>query len=250
MSDDLIKGRLKDLAKRCYNSGIYTFSNFLSMADLSVYLDMLPELSFVPSMAFGGGEDCERKMLRFGNEDMLGYDMEFPIAVLRISPLMLKFSEPLSHRDFLGALMNLGIERDKMGDVLVRENEAFIYCEEGLSDFICENLTRVKHTTVLTKRIEAPEDMPKTVKKEESINVASERIDAVVAKLYNLSRNESAQLFIEGKVYVNGRLMENESRKLSPGDVVSVRGYGKFEFAELGGLSKKGRLYVTVRRYI
>lgn len=250
MSEELLRGRLLDLAKRSYNSGIYTFSGFLSMADISVYLEMSRELSFVPSMAFGGGEDCERKMVRFGSEETLGYEVEFPIAVLKISPLIPKFSEPLSHRDFLGALMNLGIERDKMGDVLVRENEAFLYCEDSLSEFICENLTRVRHTSVLTKRIESPEDMPKTIKQEESINVASERIDAVIAKLYNLSRNESAQLFIEGKVYVNGRLMENESRKLAAGDVISVRGFGKFEFAELGGLSKKGRLYVKVKRYV
>lgn len=250
MSDELLKGRFKDLANRCYNSGIYTFTDFLSMADLSVYYEISREINFVPSSVFGGSEACERKMIRFGNEEMLGYDMPFPIAVIKIAPLMAKFSESLSHRDFLGALMNLGIERDKLGDVLVKENASFIFCEEGLADFVCENLTRVKHTPVKAQIINTPEEMPKVEKKEENISVASERIDAVVARLYNLSRSESAQLFVDGKIFVNGRLMENESRKLFEGDVVSVRGHGKFEFVSLGGLSKKGRQYVTVSVYV
>lgn len=250
MADELLKGRFTDLANRSFQSGIFTFSDFLSMADLSVFYECERDLSFAHATVFGGYEAAERKMIRFGSEETLGYEVPFPIVTIRIAPLMNKFAEELTHRDFLGALMNLGIERDKLGDILVRDKMAYLFCEEGLSDYICSELTRVRHTSVKTEKIDNPEDLPPVEKREEKLSVASERIDAVIARLYNLSRNESANLFLEAKVFVNGRLMENESKKLSEGDVVSVRGYGKFDFVSLSGLSKKGRQYVTVAVYV
>lgn len=242
----MIKSRLKDLADRSYNNGVYTFSDFLGLQDISEFMEIEREVSFAGTQLYGGNDACERKMVRFGSEESLGYKEEFPIDVLKISPLMDKFSDDLTHRDFLGALMNLGIERDKLGDIFVKENKAYVYCLNSLSEYIVKSLTKVKHTSVKVQVIDNLKELPSVDKHEVSVSVASERIDGVVAKVYNLSRNESAELFVAGKIFLNGRLMENESRKLVPGDVVSVRGFGRFEFVSLGGLSKKGKQYVTI----
>lgn len=243
-------GRLKDLSERSYKNNIYTFTDFLSLADISEVYKNEREFSGVQFSLFGGNEACERKMLRFGSEKDLGYIVDFPISVIRISPLMDKFSDDLTHRDFLGAIMNLGIVREKVGDIFVKNNKAFVFCEEDLAEYICHELTRVKHTSVKCEIAQNPEGLSLAEKKEMSVSVASERIDGVVAHVYKLSRNEASELFVTGKIFLNGRLCENESKKLEPGDIVSVRGHGRFEFASLGGVSRKGKQYVSINLYV
>ena len=109
---------------------------------------MEKELSYVPYQLGGGYQDAERVMLRFGGEELMGYEEEFPISCLKVSPVSAKFADVLTHRDYLGALMNLGIERDRLGDILIAGNEAFIFCTSSMADFITENLVKVKHTSV------------------------------------------------------------------------------------------------------
>ena len=106
--------RLAELADKSYNSSQYFFTNFLSAAELDIYYQMERELSYVPVTVFGGTMDCERVMLRFGSEALCGYEAAFPIQCIEILPLIEKFGEELGHRDYLGALMNLGIERSTL----------------------------------------------------------------------------------------------------------------------------------------
>lgn len=241
---------IRDLAKRCYQTNMYTFSDFLALGDLSDFLELEREFSYVPYSVWGGNEACERKMIRFGSEDMLGYEEAFPIVALEIKPVIDKFSDDLNHRDFLGAIMNLGIERDTLGDLFVRDNKAILFCESKMSEYIKDNLYKIRHTQVKVSEISDIDSLTVSEKKEMSVSVASERIDGVISHVFNLSRSESATMFATGKIFLNGRLMENESRKLIPGDIVSVRGYGKFEFSEFGGISRKGKQYVKVKIYV
>ena len=127
MEEDLTR-RISDLASRAWAQGVYCFTHFLSLAGISDFFRALPSLPPAPWRLFGGAEGCERQMLRFGDEALCGYDAPFPIACLRIFPLNEKFSEPLTHRDYLGALMGLGIERELLGDIAVREKEAYLCC--------------------------------------------------------------------------------------------------------------------------
>ena len=189
-------------------------------------------------------------MIRFGDESVLGYKEEFPICLLRISPLMHKFADDLSHRDFLGALMHLGIEREGLGDMQVSDKEAYLFCKESMSEYICENLNKVKHTSVHVEEVsELPDSL---IRREEEVLVQlpSERIDAIIAKLYHVSRDESIVLFREKKVFRNGRLIENNSAVVKADDVISVRGYGKFCYKGVAGISKKGKLNATVHKYV
>ncbi len=245
----MLKKRIKELADKAYHSGIYTFTGFLSMSELSEFYEVERELSFISCSVFGGYEGSERCMLRFGSVEEFGYEEEFPIVCLKIKPLMQKFADDLNHRDFLGALMNLGIERSTLGDIILKDNEGYLFCFKTIAAYIEENLTRVRHTSVLCKEtqnfpMEKEEDLT-----EIKIQIASERIDSVVAKVYRFSRNESVEYFRQKKVFVNGRLCENNSYFLKEKDIVAVRGCGKFIFSGMQGYSKKGRLNAVVLCY-
>ncbi|WP_294787071.1 YlmH/Sll1252 family protein [uncultured Eubacterium sp.] len=245
-----LKRRVLDLANRCYQQNIYTFSGFLNAAEVSDVYAMERELDFVPWKLFGGTEGCERQILRFGSEETLGYEEEFPISCVVIRPSAPKFAEELSHRDFLGALMNLGIERDVLGDIIVREATGYVFCEDAMAVYLAEHITQVRHTSMITEitkecpRQAAPEFV------EEEFVVSSNRCDAVVAKAYKLSRTQSTELFRAGKIFVNGRQYNRNSGILRNGDIVSVRGFGKFVFQGFLQETKKGRIRVGIARYV
>ena len=247
--EELLKKRFRELADQAWQRGSYTFTGFLGLSELSAFYEMEREISFVPHSVFGGSEDAERAMIRFGSEEAFGYAESFPIVCVRICPLQQKFADQLNHRDFLGALMNLGIDRSTLGDIVVRDNEGYLFCTEAIAPFIVENVSRIKHTSVLCEMTQEPPKQRQEDLKEFTIQIPSERIDGVLAKVYHLSRSDSAELFRQKKVFVNGRLCENSSRLLKPEDRVSARGYGKFIYTGQQSISKKGKLNATVLVY-
>lgn len=240
----------RDLANRARQGGIYLYTDFCSMADAAAALAVSDEKDI---LLWGGMQDCERVMIRFGNADDAGYtadESDFPIALLRISPKQQKFADKLSHRDFLGALMNLGIERDVLGDIIVAENVGYVFAVSRIAEFLTEHLDRVKHTAVTCEVIsELPEHAaPKIVSEE--INVASMRLDGIVAKVFRLSRGEAKGLFSSERVFVNGRVCHSAGGEPRENDVVSVHGYGKFVFYGTCRETKKGRVVARVGRYV
>lgn len=237
---------LKDLAERCYQKNIYTYSEFLGIDEMSDFLAASRDFSYVPYTLWGGFEESERKLVRFGSSDMLGYEESFPISVLEVSPLMDKFADELGHRDFLGALMNLGIDRNVIGDIVVESPRAYFFVLDSMAEYVMENLTRVKHTSIMIKKLET---LPALKSKEPcavAIQIPSERPDVIIGRVYKLSRDAAGKMFKEGKVFVNGRVCESNSKTLKINDVVTVRGCGKFCYLGATSLSKKGKLNATV----
>ena len=243
------KQRLKELADRSYSQGQYTFSDFMSLAEQSVYYECERELSYAHPTLFGGCEQAERKMIRFGSEEELGYIQDFPISAIRIRPVVSKFSDDLNHRDFLGALMNLGIKREMLGDIFVKDNEACVFCKDSLAGFISENLIRIKHTSVIASITDDVSDITMPELEDKLIQVSSVRIDAVISRVYGLSRQEALDLFPRGLVFLNGKACTENARALKADDIISVRGKGRFEFAQETGLSKKGKINCKVKIY-
>lgn len=238
--------RLKELADRSYQNGQYVFTDFMTMAELAVFYENERELAYACPVLSGGYEGAERQMIRFGSEEELGYSMDFPIDILRITPVMEKFADDLNHRDFLGALMNLGIKREMTGDIVVRDREAICFCRDTLSPFIIESLSKVKHTSVKVEIVEDPGGIISPERKEKVIQVQSNRIDAVAAKVYGLSRQDALSFFAEHRVFLNGRECTGNAKTLKPGDIISIRGKGRFEYAEELNFSKKGKLNCKV----
>lgn len=256
-SDDILKGRLHDLADAAYTQNRYTYTNFLSASDMEVFYRCESGLSPSGYEIFGGREECDRVMIAFGCEELLGYKCDFPIAAIKVSALIDKFSDDLSHRDFLGALMNLGIEREMIGDILVAQSSsgkhsfAYIFCVNRVAGYITDNLTRIKHTNVKCALCSA-DDAQDIRTKKESIHIiaASARIDAVIASLTGLSRSNTSSLFRDKSVSLGHRIYENSSYQLKPGDIFSVKGYGKYEFVQSGAATRKGRLNIDLLRYV
>lgn len=242
--EEQLKKRLKDLADKAYSRDICTFTNFLGLMELSSFYEISGSLKYAEYALSGGAEYCERKMVRFGS-----LNTPYPISCLHLTPSLKKFSDHLTHRDFLGAIINLGIKRETIGDIIVKDNEAFVFCVDSISDFIIQNLDRVKHTSIKCKVAETiPDDSYIKLTKRE-FNVASLRLDAVIGEIYKLSRSQAQLVIREKRVFVNGRLNENNSYSLKPDDAVTVRKLGRFIFNDTSGITKKGRFYITADIY-
>lgn len=226
---------------RVYERGRYAFSDFFGLSELSDALNDIKSFGSIPFEVWGGAENAERVVMRIGDPESLGYDEAYPISFIRISPKSQKFADDLSHRDFLGALVNLGIDRSVLGDIYISENVGYVICLSRMSKFIAENLTRIKHTSVLCEEVDELPQVSISDPKDIFLRASSLRLDLVISKVYNLSRNISAHLFECRKVFVNGRLCESASYELKIGDVVSVRGYGRFELSNVGEANKKGK---------
>lgn len=251
MNDEqILKGRLLDLAQKAYHQNIYTYSNFLSLSELSTFEEFKSETSYIQHERFGGNPLCERQIIRFGSEEVFGYEGDFPIHVIKITPLIEKFSDSFTHRDFLGALMHLGIERDTLGDILLKEKTAYLFCLASISDYICKELTKVKHTNVKCEitNFDIPALKPTLV--DEEFPVASLRLDAIISHLIKCSRSESFKLFEEKRVSLNGKITGRNSMLLKEGDIFSVKGYGKFIFISCKGQTKKGKIFIHIKRYV
>lgn len=244
-----LRKRLAELAEKSSRQNIYMYTGFLGMAEQDVFHQMERELSYAHPALFGGSEEAERLLVRFGNPEDMGYEEEFPITLLKIVPLQQKYADTLGHRDFLGALMNLGIERSTLGDIFIKDNCGYLFCLDTIADFIAEELRKVKHTDVKCSYAEASEFLEKQEKVRRNLTVSSERADAVIAALYHLSRTRSAELFKAHRVFVNGKICENNSSLLRSGDAVSVRGEGKFYYDGADRETKKGKLSVGILLY-
>ena len=252
MSDEaeLLKKRFIELAKKSYNSSIFVFTDFLGLSEQSVFASVKSAIHLVPYTAFGGAEGTERVMIRFGSEESLGYEIPFPITTLLIKPHSLKFADKLTHRDFLGAIMNLGIERRCIGDIVIRDNAGYLFAKEDIADFIKNSLTRVKNTDV---RVEVIDNLPEgELYRTElrRVQANGERLDALVAKLFSLSREESSRLFAKGLVFVSGKETENTSYTPKVGEVISVRGHGRFIYRGYDSFTRKGKLNILLELYV
>lgn len=242
-----LQRRLAELAEQSYQNNAYYFTDFLSEGDAALVYSVAGEMDFT---LWGGAEGCQRVMIRFGNPEDFGYEIPFPIQLLKIEPLIKKFSDELTHRDFLGALMNLGIERDTIGDIVVKDRIGYVFVVERIGDYIRENLGQVKHTHV---KCQVLEEMPEEVRPQlepVELVVSSIRMDSIISKLYRLSRNQSLDLFRRKLVLVNGRVFENNSGNPKDGDVVAVRGHGKFVFRGVQRDTRKGKQSILVERYV
>ena len=245
------KNRITELAERSLRSGRYTYTDFMGQGDLASFLDYADKLG-VPYRIYGGYPDAERGIVIFGDEELSGYNEEPPVKLLMIKPRAVKFADKLTHRDFLGALMNLGITREMLGDIVVSSEKfeaAYVFVAEHMAEYIIENLLSVKHTSVDVSVIdELPEDAH-AVREEKQLVISSNRLDAVIARVFGMSREVATELISDGRVFISGRTAAKKEKSLVEGDRVSVRGYGKFVFISENGKTKKDRLSITVEIY-
>lgn len=247
---ELIKKRFIELARKSYNAGIFTFTDFLGLAEQSAFGEIKKELPRVPFEAFGGAEGAERVIIRFGSEEELGYSLPYPISVVKIQPISPKFADRLSHRDFLGAILNLGIERDTLGDIVIMDNVGYIFALENMAKYIADSIIRVKHTDVCATVVTELPDGELYRTERRIVQISGERLDAVIAKLFSLSREDAQLLFKKRLVFADGRQIDSASYVPKENERISVRGHGRFVYIGHQSTSRKGKLNVGVELYI
>lgn len=240
--------RLKDLANTAYKKNTYTYSDFLNINELNILNQIKESLPPVHVDITGGNNYAERKIAVF-SPDEIYYQETLPIVVLSIAPLNSKFAQHLTHRDFLGAILNLGINRNKIGDIFVKENHAYVYCIEDISKYIIDNLFQIKHTqvSVQTSQYESINITPDF--KEITGTVSNIRLDSIIATAFQSSRNSIIKYIHEGKVFINGKLTTSNGAAVKEGDIISVRGKGRFIFECFIKETKKGRNLIKINLY-
>lgn len=157
----------------------------------------------------------------------------------------------LSHRDFLGALMALGIKRNVIGDICVDNNTAVVFCDEKAHAFVLDELKRAGRDTVTCSQFSAGVDF-QPVRHFEDIcaSVASVRFDGVVRALCSISREDACELVHKGLCEINFFMEKEPDRIIREGDIVSVRGYGKYIIDRACDLTKRGRIRLVARKYV
>lgn len=246
--EELLRKRLQELADTAYRRDIVTFSGFLDLQEQHILHSISWKEHGVSVRLFGGYDLAERQMASFLPET-LGFEWEFPFTAVQIEPAAPKFSEELGHRDFLGAVMNLGLDRSRLGDILVEDNRAWLFCEDRIADFLCQELTAVRRTPVRVSLCRELTRIPPPRRKEVTGSVASVRLDSVTALAFQESRSSMLPLIEGGKVFVNGRQVTSNGFALREDDIISVRGKGKFQFGHTLHTTKKGRNMVVLYRY-
>ena len=241
--------RIRELANLSYRRDIVTFSDFLNLNEQNIVNNRKNQIPGVMTECFGGYEQAERQMIAF-HPDALAFTWEYPIDCLKIEPKSLKFSEELTHRDYLGSLLNLGVDRTMIGDILVQEKAAWFFCNKKMTDFFLKNLCRVRHTNILITVVDKQEELP--APKMETIHgtCASVRLDSLIALAFKASRSSMVSYIEGGQVFVNGKLITSNGYEPREGDIISVRGKGRFIYDGTSHQTRKGRSSIQLSLYI
>lgn len=248
MDKRLLKAKTEDLFDLCDKRNEAQFSSFLDGGEIAVIEDELRIGAGYGTMLFGGYDMSERKIFGVFPEWEEPCAEAFPICVLRID--VPKF-RPLTHRDYLGTIMSLGIDRSKTGDILTDDGGAYAIVESDIAEYIRNNLTKIANAGVKTKIIPVSEFTPPPPKTKEKMCVAaSPRLDAVIAAAYSISRSTAEKLVKEEHVKINHRPAKGRADQLEVGDLISVRGYGRFILKDTGRNTQKGRLHITVEIFV
>ena len=258
--EQLLEKHFIDLSRQAYHRNIITYSDFLNLNEQNILHSIPKDKLYTGFIIFGGYDFAERQMAAFIPDALSLRDIkdsgiisdifQSELSVLHISPLNKKYSEALSHRDYLGSILNLGIERGMIGDILITDSEAIVFVKMQMQEFLTENITRIRHTSVLAT-IDELTDFHYSPRYEEiKGTVASVRLDSLLSVAFSSSRSKLSGLIEGGKVFVNGRLITSNAYQVKEHDIISVRGMGKFEFIETLAFTKKKRIYVLIHKYV
>ena len=244
---DFLSERLEESARMASENMIRIYTNFYE-PNLQHIIER--EMGRYPGSGctfFGGHEFTERKMLCVHPRGKGPSDDEFPIDCIQVD---LPKKSGVSHRDALGSVLALGIERDQIGDITVRDNMVQLFAAKPVGELIAGELRGMGKWDVKA-RIASRDEVKvyRPVFAEVSVIIPSMRIDALIHGVYRLSRNEAAA-FVKGeKVFINHEAVTKPGRDVKEGDIVSVRSKGRFIVEKVAGQTKKGNIKIDVKKF-
>ncbi|MCL2573026.1 MAG: YlmH/Sll1252 family protein [Defluviitaleaceae bacterium] len=245
---DYAFAKVLDQVYLCLESGIPQFTNFLDPLRLNFAQNSLRELDKfgIDVLVNGGYNGAERKILGFFPEHE--GNAGFPIAKILIQ-YEAKYAN-LTHSDFLGAILGLGLDRSVIGDVVILPTSAVILAEAHISDFLLSNLHKVGKTSVSTRCLADDEHffgMDNRVR--DRLICSSPRLDNVLAVAFKLSRSDAASLIKSGKAFINWQEANSPTKTIKEGDMLTLRKHGRVQIVEFAGKSKKDYFLIDIIRF-
>lgn len=258
----LFYAKLDDLEKRA-RSGAIAHSSFLTPSEIhraEKYFESKGNKDMI--CFFGGYFNAQRKQIFLLPEyisdfvteensalDLIADELDASINALRISGSGFR---NLTHRDYLGSILALGIERETVGDICITDtSHAIVFCSCDVARLLIYELSSIGNDKVKVEQIEVDRDMPSTqVFQSFTDTVASERLDCIVASIFNLSREKAQNLIRAALVEFNYETAQKIDLKVQAGDIISARGYGKYIVRDLSEHTKKGRIRLFADKYI
>ena len=247
--DTFFQAHMNDLARKAFYADYPQFSDFLTGRELTLIEGK--KFEGIRVIFFGGHEDCDHVMAGFFPESspVFGTD-QFPVSAIEIREKGNFSKSRLEHRDYLGAVLALGIERNKIGDIRICDNLAFLFCHREFASYILDNLISVGRVSVDCRIVENPLSIPAVEFDILSRCVASARLDSIVAAITGLSRTKAAELVKQGAVVINHSEKSSISFICPENSVLTIRGYGKFRVViPEDSLTKKGRQKIIIYKY-
>ncbi|MBC2575885.1 RNA-binding protein [Peptostreptococcus canis] len=241
--------RVVDLCNGVLKNHDIRNTEFLNPFEIKNAVSIINSESDLKYEILGGYKDCERAIIRifpfYYETDVNDENLKFIQADGNF-----KFTS-ITHRDYLGSILGLGIKREKIGDILVHENFCQIIVDKEISDYILYNYTKVAHNNIKVHEISKEElVIPQQIMKDKLLSVSSLRLDNIIAGVFNMSRQEADRCINSEYVNVDYENVNQTSRQIKEGTLISVRKKGKFLVKEIGGISKKGKIRIIVSIYM
>ncbi|MEF9990936.1 MAG: YlmH/Sll1252 family protein [Romboutsia sp.] len=238
--------KIIDKANSCLKNYDVKQSDFLNPHEVKNAIDVLNAYSDIKYTVDGGYKEAERSVVFIYPFYMEYSDIDESLRFLQIEGNF-KFKS-ISHKDYLGAILNLGIKREKIGDIIIHEKFCQLVVNNDICDFIIMNLEKVSRNSVTAKEVKRnliSYNLPSY--KEVSFTVTSDRTDSIISGLYNISRQESLKYINGEKVHINYEKITSPSKTISTGSLVSVRGKGRAIISQVGDLTKKGKIKIQAK---
>lgn len=247
--DKLLGAKAEDLFRLCSKHASPKFSAFLDGGEAAYLEDNFRMPYGFNTMFFGGFPESERKVLGVFPEWSEPEEGLFPISIIKISS---RFSKKLTHRDYLGTILSLGIDRSKTGDIIVcKDGTAYAAVYSDIAEYICSNIHKIGNQGV---KIEVEENIL-DIEIEREFEVfgavcASMRADAVTAAMAHISRSDARSMVENEYIKVNHRIISNPALSIKEGDLISIHGFGRYILESCGTQTRSGRLHINVKKFI
>ena len=253
--DKILLAQVLDKIEEVEKKNKIEYTNFLDLAQIELVQKFINKIKVDNYISYGGFEQAERKMFVFYpekfNSTVVEKNLSNIIQIIRIE-LPDDLKGKYAHRDYLGAVIKLGIERKKVGDIIVDNNGADIIIDKDISKFLLDNLGSLTRFSKSEITIQNTEDLrPVEIKKEEvEIIVSSMRLDNVISELARCSRNKALDIINQERVFINFECETKKTKQIKTGDMVTIRGKGRFFIKELSGQTRSGRIVIKIEKFI
>lgn len=249
--DKLLISKAEDLFSLCDKYCSPRFSDFLDGGEESVIRTNVVFPCDYNVMFFGGFDDAEKRIMGVFPSWDEPERSAFPIKCLRIDRPKGSNLRTLTHRDYLGTIMSLGITPGVLGDIVVHDSFCYVLLKSDMAEYVADNLHKIGNQGV---KVSVIDDLSEVAieRRYKVIGTvcAAPRLDALVGAAANISRSQATALINGGKVKLNHRETEKPSTAIKEGDLLSIRGYGRFLVHSFDGETRKMRMHVTLKQYI